>query len=231
MSTALDHLVVIAPSLDAGVAWCEQTLGVTPGPGGAHPLMGTHNRLLRIDSPDWPRAYLEIIALAPGVPPLRQPPLRRWFDMDDPMLMARVQADGPQLLHWVARTERLADALAHTRRFGWERGDAIAASRMTDQGLLAWQISVRPDGQRLLDGVLPTLIAWGEVHPVDAMPASGVRLRGLHLQHPEHAALRAWSDAVGLQRVTGSVGNAALLAELETPRGKVLLSSLVRSPE
>ena len=30
----LDHLVVMAASLDEGVAWCEATLGVTPGPGG-----------------------------------------------------------------------------------------------------------------------------------------------------------------------------------------------------
>ena len=37
----LDHLVIMANSLDEGVAWCEATLGVTPGPGGEHPLMGT----------------------------------------------------------------------------------------------------------------------------------------------------------------------------------------------
>ena len=30
----LDHLVVGAASLAQGVAWCENTLGVTPGPGG-----------------------------------------------------------------------------------------------------------------------------------------------------------------------------------------------------
>ena len=47
----LDHLVVIAPTLADGVAWCESTLGVTPGPGGEHPLMGTHNRLIHISSP------------------------------------------------------------------------------------------------------------------------------------------------------------------------------------
>ena len=107
VNTTLDHLVVIAPSLEAGVAWCERTLGVTPGPGGQHPLMGTHNRLLRIDGPDFERAYLEIIAIEPGTSPLRQPPLRRWFDMDDAKLMQQVHTNGPQLLHWVARTDAL----------------------------------------------------------------------------------------------------------------------------
>jgi hypothetical protein len=47
----VDHLVVIAHTLDQGVAWCEQTLGITPGPGGKHPLFGTHNRLFKIATP------------------------------------------------------------------------------------------------------------------------------------------------------------------------------------
>lgn len=230
MNAALDHLVVIADSLDAGVAWCEQTLGVTPGPGGQHPLMGTHNRLLRIDSPGWPRAYLEVIAIEPGVRPLRQPPLHRWFDMDDAQLMAHVRAHGPRLLHWVARTETLSQALARTQESGWDRGEGLQASRMTPQGLLAWQISVRPDGQRLLDGVLPTLIEWGSAHPVDAMPEQGVRLRQLRLQHPEHTRLRTWAQTIGLGQVEWKDGPPALLATLDTPRGPVVLSSQAGSP-
>ena len=230
MSAALDHLVVIADSLDAGVAWCEQTLGTTPGPGGQHPLMGTHNRLLRIDSAAWPRAHLEIIAIEPGVTPLRRPPLRRWFDMDDAELMASVRTHGPRLLHWVARTDQLGRALDSTRHAGWDCGEALAASRMTPQGLLQWQISVRPDGQRLLEGVLPTLIEWGEVHPVDAMPASGITLRQLRLQHPEHARLHGWGKTMGLERVEWSGGRPALSATLDTPLGPVVLTSQAGSP-
>lgn len=227
MNTAMDHLVVIADSLAQGVAWCEQTLGVTPGPGGQHALMGTHNRLLRIDGPDWPRAYLEIIAIEPGARPLREPPLRRWFDMDDAGLKGSVRSHGPRLLHWVARTDKLGKALLAAQQAGWERGEALQASRMTPQGLLAWQISVRPDGQRLLEGVLPTLIEWGAVHPADAMPASGVRLRQLQLQHPEHTRLQVWADTIGLGQVQWQSGAPALLATLDTPRGRVQLSSRV----
>ena len=51
-----DHLVIAAATLNDGVLWCERMLGVTPGPGGTHPLMGTHNRLLNIASPDFPCA-------------------------------------------------------------------------------------------------------------------------------------------------------------------------------
>lgn len=225
MNGALDHLVVIAASLEAGVAWCEQTLGVTPGPGGQHTLMGTHNRLLRVDGPGFERAYLEIIALEPGTRPLRQPPLRRWFDMDDAALMQQVHTQGPQLLHWVARTDALDHALACCAQHGWDRGPALQASRMSPSGLLQWRISVRDDGQRLLGGVLPTLIEWGDVHPTEAMPASGLHLQHMRLQHPQAAVLRAWADAVGLKGVEWRPGPAALQARLSTPKGEVLIGS------
>ena len=81
MAARVDHLVVGATSLDEGVAWAEATLGVLPGAGGEHPLMGTHNRLLRVATVDYPRAYLEIIAVQPGTAPLDG--RRRWFDLDD----------------------------------------------------------------------------------------------------------------------------------------------------
>ena len=58
-----DHLVVMAESLQAGVRWCEATLGVTPGAGGEHPLMGTHNRLFRIGSAPYPDVFFEKMPL------------------------------------------------------------------------------------------------------------------------------------------------------------------------
>ena len=227
MKAAPDHLVVIAASLDEGLVWCEQQLGVSPQPGGEHPLMGTHNRLLRIEGPGFERAYLEIIAIQPQAQPLRQPPLRRWFDMDDAALMQSVRAHGPQLRHWVARTDSLQAALQTCLQHGWDRGPAVQASRMRPQWLLLLRISVRDDGQRLLDGVLPTLIEWGDVHPVDAMPASPVQLRGLRVQHPEHAALQAWALAIGLQGIVWADGPPALLAQLHTPKGPICLGSPV----
>ena len=63
LASRIDHLVVATASLAEGVQWCEKTLGITPGPGGEHPLMGTHNRLISVASPAFPLAYLEIIAI------------------------------------------------------------------------------------------------------------------------------------------------------------------------
>ena len=88
----VDHLVIAAQSLDQGVQWCEATLGVTPRAGGEHPLMGTHNRLLRLSTPGYPRAYLEIIAIDPaceaaGPHPLVRP--RRPTSCSEPSTCSR----------------------------------------------------------------------------------------------------------------------------------------------
>ena len=41
---------------------------ITPGSGGRHALMGTHNRVFAIGSEAFPRAYFEIIAIDPDAP-------------------------------------------------------------------------------------------------------------------------------------------------------------------
>ncbi len=98
--TEVDHLVVAAATLEQGVAWCEATFGVTPGLGGKHALMGTHKRLLKIASPVFADACLEIVVIDPAAPP---PGRTRRFDLDDAALQARV-AVAPQLAHLVARS-------------------------------------------------------------------------------------------------------------------------------
>ena len=229
-ATRLDHLVVIAPDLDSGVRWCEATLGLPPGPGGAHPLMGTHNRLLKIATPDFPNAYLEIIAIDTLTSPQRAEGQRRWFDLDEPALQARVARDGPQLAHWVARTADVRDACAAWAAIGIDRGPPLAASRMTTDGLLAWQITVRDDGQRLFDGALPTLIQWGAVHPAPRLAPSPVTLHSLRLCHPDGARLCQALDALGLPqpgRLQVETGPARIEAQLDTPRGTVTLGGLL----
>ena len=210
----LDHLVVAARTLAEGVAWCEATLGITPGAGGRHALMATHNLLFSVAGAAFPRAYLEIIAIDPAAP---APGRARWFGLDEVDLRA-----GPRLLHWVARTSDIAAQCAALRAAGLDPGSAIAASRDTPQGRLAWRLTVRDDGRLLCRGALPTLIEWGAAHPSAAMPDSGVALRALTLRGLPPAAVQA----LVLQGVAHAAdAGPAISASFDTPCGVVTLDS------
>jgi Glyoxalase-like domain len=210
----VDHLVVVAPTLDAGVRWCEATLGVSPGPGGRHGLMSTHNRLATLVGPGFERAYLEIIAIDPEA---AAPGRQRWFAMDTRA------ADAPvQLVHAVFSTDDLAALRAPMLALGLDPGQPLTAERTTAHGLLRWTITVRDDGALLCGGALPTLIEWQSAHPSLHLPASGLQLLTLQLRGlpPPLAALLAPSGA----QFEPSPGP-ALSATLATPRGPVTLRS------
>lgn len=227
MPAQTDHLVIAARTLEEGVTWCEATLGVTPGPGGAHPLMGTHNRLISVATDAFPQAYLEIIAIDPSKQPTRAAGLHRWFDLDDAALQAELAQHGPRLIHFVARVPDAAaalDALA-AGPTPVDRGPLVEASRDTAAGRLDWKISVRDDGQRLFYGALPTVIEWGPVHPADTMPPSGVTLTALHATHPRPEMLQAAHGVLGLAQVTVQAGPPNFVAMLQTPRGTLTLES------
>ena len=215
MKALVDHLVVAAPSLDEGARWCQAALGITPGAGGQHPLMGSHNRLFNIGSEAFPQAFFEIIAIDPAA---HAPGRARWFGLDDLDL-----SDGPRLLHFVARSSDVAERGAALHAVGFDIGRVLAASRDTPQGRLEWHLSVRDDGRLLAGGALPTLIDWGATpHPALSMPASGVTLRALGLRGLPRAAMQA----LGLPGVEALAGaGPALSATLDTPRGRVTLTS------
>ncbi|RQP24122.1 VOC family protein [Piscinibacter terrae] len=217
MSCELDHLVVAARTLDEGVAWCEAMLGVIPTGGGKHALMGTHNRVMSIASPQWPRAYLEFIAVDPQAP---HPGRARWFDLDSPAMHERL-ARGPRLVHWVARCDDIELRSTRWRGVDADPGDVLAAERQTERGWLRWRISMRPDGVRLFDGAWPTLIQWDGPHPTDTMAPGGVVLQQVNVRGlPSHA----WDECRATGVSTADHGP-ALSARLTTPRGLVELNS------
>lgn len=232
MKTQIDHLVVVAHTLEQGVQWCEATLGVTPAPGGEHTQFGTHNRLFKIATPTFPMAYCEIIAIQPGAKGPANPNAKRWFDMDNPALRAAV-AQAPRLVHFVASTDDILAARIALKGQGIDRGPAMPASRHSRKGVLLWQITVREDGQRLFDGALPTLIQWGKaadaeplrLHPRNSLPRSGVSLQSIHIANPTAAKLQAAYDSIGLSAVTLTEGPANITATLKTPKGLVELHS------
>ena len=217
---ALDHLVVGAASLDEAVRWCEATLGVAPGPGGRHPLMSTHNRLLRIATRDFPDAYLELVAIDPDA---ADPARARWFGLDDAAVRARLR-DGPALLHAVFRCEALEAQQAAWAAAGFDVGVPVAASRATATGLLSWVIVLRDDGGLPGDGALPTLIRWSGAHPAATMADAGLRLRSLDfVDVPADAAALLNLPKVTVQCSPGGAARPRWRAVLLGPRGDITL--------
>ncbi len=248
LKTQIDHIVVVAQTLEQGVAWCEATLGITPQPGGDHPQFGTHNRIFKIATPNFPLAYFEIIAIkkiaaqAINTPANSQNKSQnngkneaqksRWFDMDDAALQAAV-AKEPRLVHFVANTDDIQAGRTALKAIGIDRGAAVEASRPTRKGRLEWKITVRDDGQRLFSGAVPSLIQWGKsgaeeplrLHPRNTLPRSGVSLQSVAVSSPTPEKLQAAYDAIGLAGVTLSEGDANITVTLKTPKGLVELQS------
>jgi hypothetical protein len=211
MTARLDHLVVAATDLASGTAWLEARLGVALAPGGAHPRMGTHNRVLRLGE----GVYLELIAIDPEAPPPGRP---RWFGLDAPELAARL-AERPRLVAWAAATDDLGSAVAASPV-------PIGTVHEMTRGDLVWRIAIPDDGAPVEGGAVPTLIEWpAGVHPTARMPEAGCSLKRLSLHHPDPARLATIFAAIGLAdravRVAG--GPASLAADLNTPGGAVRL--------
>ena len=242
----IDHIVVVAQTLEQGIAWCEATLGITPNEGGEHKQFGTHNCLFKIATPQYPLAYLEIIAIKPdatnsiapqaiNTPSTGQKRINsaRWFDMDDAALQKAV-AQEPRLVHFVAQTADIQAAKSALKLQGIDRGTAVEASRHTRKGRLEWKITVRDDGQRLFNGTLPSLIQWGKnadaeplrLHPRNTLPRSGVALQSVAVTSPSADKLQAAYTAIGLSSVTIAHGEPNLTVTLRTPKGVVTLQSM-----
>lgn len=173
----LDHITVAANDLAEGVAYVERALGIAPPSGGAHPLMGTHNHLLRLSE----TSFLEVIAPNPAAPAPTRP---RWFAIDDPRTHAMLAAS-PRLMTWVVNTSDIQSALATIPQAA---KPAITVTR----GTLEWLISVPSDGSMPFDGAFPTIIQWPDgPHPASRMPDLGCSLVAFEIRHPAADAIRS----------------------------------------
>ncbi|UWQ20634.1 VOC family protein [Jannaschia sp. W003] len=194
---SLDHIAVAAATTEEGAVHLAASLGLPPGPGGRHAVMGTHNRLLGLED----GLYVEAIAPDPEAAP---PGRARWFALDD--------FEGqPRLSNWVLRCEDLELVVAANP----DAGRILALER----GPFRWRMAVPDDGRLPFGGCFPALMQWDTAPP--ALPSSGLRLERLILRHPEADALRTRLGAlVSDPRITVEPGPAAALAaRFATPDG------------
>lgn len=195
-----DHLAISAETLEAGVAWAEERLGVALTGGGQHPHMATHNRLLGLGD-----LYLEVIAADPSSP---RPAWPRWFDLDR-------FAGRPRVTNWIARCDDLDAELALSPP---GTGTPVALSR----GDFRWRMAVPADGILPFDSAFPALIQWqGSAHPAPRLPDMGVCLTRLTILHPKADELRhSLAGRLDDPRITIEIGpEKAMQAEFATPHG------------
>ncbi len=208
----MDHMAITAPSLEVGVDYVRQTLGVSPQVGGEHPRMGTHNCLLKLGE----KFYLEIIAVDPKAPQLNRP---RWFQLDQPDRHRPIR-----LATWIARTDDIHAAAAASPV---SLGEVEPMSR----GQISWLITIPRDGSLPLSGIAPTLIQWpAGVHPTSTLRESGCALVRLEGYHPEATRATGVLKAIGFEgdfRVSELPPDEQpyLVAHIQTPAGLRHLSA------
>ncbi|MBN9409967.1 MAG: VOC family protein [Burkholderiales bacterium] len=184
MTPLLDHVTMGTSSLEAGAAWVQRELGVDMPPGGKHPDMSTHNRVLNVGG----EHFLELIAIDPDAPPV---PHRRWFALDEADVQARI-AERPRGLGWVVRVPDIAAIQARS---------PVDLGRITDmsRGGRTWRLTVREDGRMPFDGLVPAFIEWSPgPHPSQNMKFLGPELVAVDLRHPDADDLRKTLALLGV---------------------------------
>jgi hypothetical protein len=179
--------------------------------------MGTHNRLFSIASEGFPRTYCELIAIDPSA---EEPAGRRWFGLDNPLVQQRLVHEGPQLVHWVARTKCIDDVRAMFLAKGIDPGVPTALSR----GAYRWNFTLRDDGVPQGRGAVPSLIQWdSDAHPSDLLPESGVTL--LSLGVGEQAGQLYAAPGTRQRPLIEGAPAVAICAIFSTPLGERVLAA------
>jgi hypothetical protein len=206
----LDHIVITAPSLEVGVDYVRQALGVTPQMGDehrrVHQRMGTHCYLLKLGE----KSYLEVISVNPKAPP---PQRSRWFALD------HVGPDEPpRLATWVARTDDIEAAASASPI-------PLGSVEPMSRNQLHWHITVPEDGSLPCQGIAPTLIQWAPgAHATTTLEDLGCSLVRLEGFHPDAEGVSAMLAAIGFEgevllRPLPRGDQPYLVAHIRTPMG------------
>jgi Glyoxalase-like domain len=207
----LDHIVIAAQNLDAGVRFIRDKLGVDIPPGGRHESMGTHNHVMRLGR----GSFLEVIAIDPAG---RTPDRPRWFDLDDPGMAARLR-EGPRLVAWVIRTTDIVAAV---------NAAAISLGTITPlrRDALSWRLTVPDDGHMPGGGTIPHIIEWDAgLRPWEQMADLGCSLAALTLADPDGDWLNEVLRSLGAEALPSvkvvEGGPPRLSAKIVTPSGRI----------
>jgi hypothetical protein len=206
VTRSLDHLLWAGADLDAAVAELEARSGVRAIPGGSHPELGTRNALARLGH----GAYVEVIAPDPSLP-------RGAFAERLAGLAA------PELLMWAVRTHDASALVARANASGYGTTVIDGSRSRPDGRVLRWkQVFVTGHGAGPL---VPFFIEWHDAeHPsLDAPP--GLALASFRIEAALPHALRTVFEALSITPTVRKAPRERLVADLDTPKGRITLTS------
>ena len=205
--TRIDHLVFATPDLQLGIDTIEKQLGVKATAGGQHPGLGTRNALVALG----PASYLEIIGPDPEQP---KPSGPRRFGIDD--------LTAPRLVRWVVKSSELPAVAEKAARAGVTLGPLASGSRKRPDGVvLAWRYT--DPAVVVADGLIPFFIDWGSSPHPALTAARGATLVQLRAEHPDAVRVQKMLDQLGLGLRVSQASAPAILATIDSPRGRVEL--------
>jgi hypothetical protein len=210
---SIDHLVLVAESLEQGAEFVAQQLGVEPQPAWKNADFGTHSLAVKLGR----ECYLEIVAIDPEA---TNPGRPRWYGLDQPD-MKRTLMRRPRLFGWVVSVENL-DALIKSAAF--DVGEPIPLQH----GDLGWRQTVPRDGSLILFGAGPSLLERTTIgHPAQGLKDQGCTLTEVRLFDEAPERMRRRLASVGAEGLVtfeeGNAGESRIEARIETPHGERLL--------
>ena len=210
MFSPIDHLVFATPDIREGIEQVEDVLSMASVSGGSHPGLGTCNAHITLG----PLCYLEIIGPDPNQTEFQG---TRPFGID--------ALKDSRLMGWAARRSDLSSFVKQANSKGTILSQPIPMSRVTPEGLtLKWELSFPIDSEQEQVNIIPFFINWGDTTHPSLHGKGGVQLLSLELQHPQQQRIAQIADILELEVNVATADQPRIVAQIECPRGKVILS-------
>ena len=153
MLIGIDHLVIAVPDPDSAAADLATALGMAPGGGGRHDLLGTYNRLIWLGD-----TYLELIGVFDAG-------LAGESWVGRPTLRVLGSEAGTGLATWAVATDDIEGDIARLRETGSDLGPVQPGERTRPDGrLVTWRLAaaptLEPTGPPFLIEHDPTSAEW-----------------------------------------------------------------------
>lgn len=207
----IDHFMIAANDLDRLGRRFTDITGVPVAEGGSHPDLGTHNKLIATTS----EVYLELIAPNPALE--ARSDLREEIEQIEALRLHRIIAQGS-----LARFPAIVQAY---ERVGVPAVVRPLSRRAASGEILHWHL-LMPASPNEFGVFAPLFIDWGTAtHPSRSLPPAPCTLAACQASHPNPKRIRAlWRD-VGFDMPLSQAADAVIGIALDTPHGRVELTS------